>query len=73
MHGKYKIKAVDSDGNLVVEFVAETHPLTDGTLVLPDGTFRTVYWVRHVLKEDRNGGGPVYTSFDYVQLIVSKD
>ena len=70
MHGKYHIKAVDSDGAIVVEYYGETHPLKDGTLVMPDGSLRTVYWVRHVLKTDRNGS-QVYTSLDYVQLVVS--
>jgi hypothetical protein len=28
--------------------------------------------IRHVLKEDRNGGGPVYTAFSHVEVLVAK-
>lgn len=72
MHGKYDIKAVLADGTPVVEYYGETHPLVGGKLVMPDGYHHEVTSVRHILRNDRNGGGPVFQSFDYVELIVTQ-
>lgn len=72
MHGLYQIKVVDTDGRAVCEYHGETHPLAAGKLVMPDGYHHDVISARHVLKNGRNGGGPVYITFSHVELVVTR-
>lgn len=71
MHGLYQIKVQNGHhGTKLVEYYACTHPAENGGLIAPDGHYYIVKEVRHILKNERNGGGPVYAAFDHVLLIV---
>lgn len=73
MHGIYKIKVVKvSDGEELFSYHACTHPDKGDTIINDKGHKLLVSAIRHVMKEDRNGGGPVYTAFSHVEVLVAK-
>lgn len=72
MHGLYDIRVVRStDGSEVLNYTASTHPAEGDWIQPAKGQSLLVCKVKHVLKEDRNGGGPVYTAFSHVLVSVA--
>lgn len=72
MHGLYKIQVLRStDGSEVLNYIASTHPVTGDWIKPPTGQSLLVSKVKHVLKNDRNGGGPVYIAFSHVEVYVA--
>jgi hypothetical protein len=72
-HGMYQIKVLKVTNNEeVLSYYACTHPVKGDSLYTDKGNRLLVVDVHHMMKEERNGGGPVYTAFSHVEVLVAK-